>query len=254
MGYPLVQRCAIRFELLKRGLRVLHDWKIYGEFLSPDCQQHNIARLQHLESLGLSLERKSVLEVGAGFGDHTLFYLHRNCRVLPVEGRPRQAKRISERLGIDAKVLDLDNEPEKLKDFGHFDIVHCYGLLYHLSDPGRLLTSLSQVSDCLLLETCVSRDDALRTNATPEDKYVPSQALHGEGCRPSRQWVFRTLKQLYPHVYATRTTPHHPDFPVDWSVRNGSSRRLTRAIFVASHYPIDNTNLLTELPCRHDPW
>ncbi len=52
--------------LRKRGFAVLRDWKIYAEFSAPAYQRHNVARLQHLDSLGLDLARKSVLEVGAG--------------------------------------------------------------------------------------------------------------------------------------------------------------------------------------------
>lgn len=251
---PFLRACAGRAALLNRGLAVLRDWKIYAEFFSPDCQQHNVARLQHLSSLGLDLTRKRVLEVGAGIGDHSVFYLHHNCEVLPVEGRADQAKRISERFGIEVKVVDLDSEPEKLEQFGRFDLVHCYGVLYHLSDPGRLLSCLSRVADCLLLETCVSPEDGFRVNPTSEIKSVPSQALNGEGCRPTRQWVFRTLKELYPYVYATRTQPHHPDFPIDWTVRHSNGHRLTRAVFIGSHHSIISSNLLAELPQKHEPW
>jgi len=183
---PFLRACAGRVALLKRGLAVLQDWKIYAEFFSPDCQQHSVARLQHLASLGLDLTGKRVLEVGAGIGDHSVFYLHHNCEVLPVEGRAEQAKQISERFGIEVKVVDLDREPEKLEHFGRFDFVHCYGVLYHLSDPGRLLSCASRIADCLLLETCVSLDDGFGINRTPEMKYAPSQALNGEGCRPTR--------------------------------------------------------------------
>lgn len=243
-----------RLLLWKNGLSVLRDWKIYAEFLAPASQQLNVARLQHLESLGLDLTRKSVLEIGAAVGEHSLFYLCRNCRVLPVEGRPTLARKLSERLGIEVKVLDVDREPERLEQLGRFDLVHCYGLLYHLSNPGGLLSCLARVADCLLLETCVSKDDGFGISPTPEIKYLPSQALNGRGCRPTRQWAFRTLRELYPYVYATRTQPRHPDFPIDWTVRNSNGHRLTRAVFIASHSRISNPNLVSELPWKHEPW
>src|SRR5690242_1107048 len=68
--------------LLWTGRRVAASWTLYAEFLSPAYQQHNVARLQHLDSLGLPVCGKRVLELGAGVGDHTIFYLHRNCKVL----------------------------------------------------------------------------------------------------------------------------------------------------------------------------
>src|SRR5438045_257276 len=66
-----------RLGLLRNAFSVARRWSIYAEFLSPAYQSHNIARLQHLDSLGLDLSGKRVLEVGAGVGDHTLFYLYR---------------------------------------------------------------------------------------------------------------------------------------------------------------------------------
>lgn len=60
----------------------MRDKRIYADFSSPAYQQNNISRLQHLESFERDLARKNVLDVGAGVGDHSLFYLYRNCRVL----------------------------------------------------------------------------------------------------------------------------------------------------------------------------
>jgi len=240
--------------LWREGLAVLRDWKIHADFFSPSYQQNNLARLQHLESLGLDFARKNVLEVGAGTGDHSLFYLYRNCRLLAVEGRPRLATKLSRRLGIRVEVVDVDRSPEKLERLGRFDLIHCYGLLYHLSDPGRFLTSASRVADCLLLETCVSFGREPRLNNCWEPKSVLSQAIHGQGCRPSREWVFQELKLRFEHVYATRTQPRHPEFPTDWTEADPQAAKLMRAVFVASHTPISNPNLLAELPCKQARW
>jgi hypothetical protein len=245
---------AGRLGFWKQQLAVLRDRKIYADFFSPAYQQHNISRLQHLESLGLDLSRKSVLELGAGVGDHSLFYLYRNCRLLAVEGRARHAKRLSERLGIDVKIVDLDREPERLEQFGRFDLVHCYGLLYHLSDPARFLSTVARVGDCLLLETCVSFGGELCLNECREPSSIPSQALHGEGCRPTRNWIFEQLKLYYPYVYVTKTQPRHPEFPTDWTGPAGEQARFKRAVFVASHSLICNPNLVAELPQKQARW
>lgn len=47
--------------------------------------RHNARRQEHLATLGLDLGNKSVLEVGAGIGDHTQFFLDRGCKVLCTE-------------------------------------------------------------------------------------------------------------------------------------------------------------------------
>jgi SAM-dependent methyltransferase len=249
-----LKKMAGQLSSWKRQLAVLRDRRIYADFYSSAYQQSNISRLQHLESLGLELSNKNVLEVGAGIGDHTLFYLYRNCRVLPIEGRANLAKKLSERLGVKAEVVDCEREPERLEQFGKFDLIHCYGLLYHLSDPGQFLSSVSRVAECLLLETCVSIGSGLELNKCPERNSIPSQALHDEGCRPTREWIFAELKRHYEHVYATRTQPRHPEFPIDWSDSATNNHQLKRAVFVASHRAILNANLVTELPFEQVRW
>ena len=56
-------------------------------FRSPWYQRHNQRRQEHLASLQLDLVGKSVLEVGAGVGDHTFYFLDRDCTVVSVEAR-----------------------------------------------------------------------------------------------------------------------------------------------------------------------
>ncbi len=54
-------------------------------FLSYHYQRHNQRRLEHLATLGLSIAGSTVLEVGAGIGDHTSFFLDRGCHVVCTE-------------------------------------------------------------------------------------------------------------------------------------------------------------------------
>src|SRR4051794_34512299 len=56
-------------------------------FRNPHYQRHNARRQEHLATLGLDIARRSVLEVGAGVGDHTTFFLDRDCNVVSVEPR-----------------------------------------------------------------------------------------------------------------------------------------------------------------------
>ena len=58
----------------------------YGAFHSTPYLSHNARRLEHLASLNLPIHGSSVLEVGAGIGDHTTFYTDRGCAVVATEG------------------------------------------------------------------------------------------------------------------------------------------------------------------------
>src|SRR5579862_7365703 len=104
-------------------------------FYSPHYQAHNRARLNHLASLGLPLHNRKVLEVGSGPGDHTGFYLQRGCSVCSVDVRQECLAALHARFpGVETAQVDL-NTPRALQNLGRFELVHCYGLLYHLERP-----------------------------------------------------------------------------------------------------------------------
>jgi SAM-dependent methyltransferase len=223
------------------------QWDAVDEFHSPHYLRHNQRRQEHLASLGLPLAGRSVIEVGAGIGDHTSFFLDRGCQVLTTEGRPEHLRVLRERFPqLDARLLDLDNpDPEFATQA---EIVYCYGTLYHLERPAEALAFLGRLAlELLLLETCVSPDNEERVNPVREEIRNPSQALGGRGCRPTRPWLWAQLSKLFPYVYATTTQPWHEEFPLEWSFE-AQPDRLTRAVFVASRRPLDSPSLATWLP------
>lgn len=214
--------------------------------------RHNARRQEHLATLGLDLGNKSVLEVGAGIGDHTQFFLDRGCKVLCTEPRGENLDVIRQRFGSNPNVtvdhLDLDGD---LPAEAHqYDVVYCYGVLYHLSRPAEALAWMcDRAVDLLLLETCVSYSGEDEPFLVSERASSPSQAITGTGCRPSRVWVMNRLREKMPHVYVTATQPRHRQFPLDWRA-NGpiASTGLARAVFVASRAPLNLPTLVEELP------
>jgi cyclopropane fatty-acyl-phospholipid synthase-like methyltransferase len=228
--------------------------EIYRYFLAAGYQRHNIARLQHLESLQLDLADKSVLEFGAGVGDHTLFYLMKNCRVFPTDARPELVDFIKRRFELKAEVLDIEKDQDRLRRLPVFDIIHCYGILYHVSNPGEFLDLIAPKASLLLLESCVSPDaEHNDIHLTQEPRENLSQSVSGTGCRPTRRWILEKLRNNYPHVYLPKTQPKHPEFPVDWREKF-TGNGLIRAVFVASHQEIKSPVLQTELPLVYQPW
>ncbi len=210
----------------------------------------NERRLEHLAALRLNLAAKSVLEVGAGVGDLTGFFLDRGCQVLALEARHANLQVLRSRHpAVPTMKVDLDHvEPGTLSG-QTFDVVHCYGVLYHLAQPQDAIAFMSRhCRDLLLLETCVSMQDDDSLNACSEPIANPTQALSGQGCRPSRRWVIRELKQHFTYVYVPRSQPTHEQFPTDWATEPPGT--LTRAVFVASRVSLVNDELLLDLPMK----
>ena len=223
-------------------------------FLSKHYQMHNVARLSHLESLGLPINGKSVMEFGAGIGHHTFYYLTKGCRMVTTDVRSELVEFIKKRFDVEAFIINAETDIGKIRKFEKCDIVHCYGLLYHIKNPLEFLQSLSDKCDLLFLETCVSHD--LRPDGAhivSEDIENPTQAISGHGCRPTRQWIYNVLKAKFTFVYFPKTQPDHPEFPLKWGIAMEDRTKLIRAVFIASQKDLGtNPNLTPLLPVEYE--
>ena len=215
-------------------------------FDTAEAASINRARLEHLDSLGLPLDGRRVLDVGSGPAHLAQFFVSRGCEVVSTDAREENIERMNElyprHAGYVADVEDTD-----FSSFGRFDVVFCYGLLYHLENPVRALRNIGAVcDDLLLLETmvCDFNEPILRL----EDEYLSAnQALHGIAHRPSPAWVGMALNRVgFRHVWIAREPPDHPDYLFEWRNDATTSRdgHLLRAIFVASRRPLTNKHLV----------
>jgi SAM-dependent methyltransferase len=220
-------------------------------FRSPAYLRHNQRRLEHLVSLGLPLRNATVLEVGAGIGDHTSFFVDRDCKVTAVEARPENLRVLREiHSQVESLLLDLDDPDAAF--CVEFDIVYCYGLLYHLRNPADAIAYMAErCRRLLLLETCVSFGDGKLVNQCSEDANDPTQAFSGMGCRPTRDWVHSHLKEHFEYVYLPISQPNHEEFPIDWS-QPENPNRLSRSVFVASRSRLSNDKLTEAIPVKQD--
>jgi len=210
-----------------------------------DAVSLNKARMAHLGSLGLDFKSKRVLEVGAGVGYLTGFFEANKCDIVITEGREENVKRIIERYPHRADntfVRDL-TVPGSHEEFGEFDVIFCYGTLYHVSDPAFVIAELAKLCTGMFLVSMVvhpSDDNAFLP--CPEDGGA-DQSMHAMGCRPGRQLVMDELKKHFEYVYHTTTQPFHHNFIISWPAVSGH----TRSIFVASREKLDSRFLSEEL-------
>jgi 2-polyprenyl-3-methyl-5-hydroxy-6-metoxy-1,4-benzoquinol methylase len=158
-------------------------------------------------------------------------------------------ERFSDNEKIEIALMDMDN-PRELSQT--FDIVHCYGLLYHLSRPEQALQFLARhCKGILLLETCVSFGSDPKINPVKEQAHNHSQSFYGQGCRPTRPWIFNILSQLFEYVYTTSSQPAHEESPLDWTIQDSNPKQLKRSVFVASRQPLQSPYLANELVLKH---
>jgi SAM-dependent methyltransferase len=188
------------------------------------------------------------LEVGAGIGDLTSFFLDRGCHIVISDVRRANLEVLRSRYpNIKAVYLDLDNPSDtsstnRLLGSNGFDIVFCYGTLYHLKNPTKAIEFMASCcKKMLLLETCVSFGNEDFINPCTENALDPTASVSGEGCRPTRRWVYDQLKRHFEFVY-------HEEFPTDWT--SPDKKGFTRSVFIASREVIINKLLVEEIPMR----
>ena len=216
------------------------------EFTNDTYQRYIHRRLEHLATLGLPIPGHSVLELGSGTGELTSYFIDRGCHVTATEVRADALEHIKQRYPfIRVCRLDLDAPDPSL---GRFDIVFCYGLLYHLARPAEALRYMAEhCSGFLLIETRVSYGDEDESYPQDEPADCHTQSAHGIGCRPTRAWVYNRLSEHFEFVYVPKTQPWREHYPLDWSDRP-ETERLSNAIFIGSRNILDSPMLLASLP------
>jgi SAM-dependent methyltransferase len=198
----------------------------------------NEARLAHLASLELPIDGRRVLEVGAGVGRLTGFFIDRGSSVLVTEARSENVAELRRRLPtVDVAEADVE---ESLEDLGRFDLVFCYGVLYHLESPLRALRNMAAVCDDLLLIETMVCDSHLPVLRLEDETKSVNQALRGLAHRPSPSYLALALNRVgFDNVYAATDPPDHPDYCFSWIDNMDTARdgALLRGVFIASRTP-----------------
>lgn len=204
------------------------------------------ARLRHFKSLGLPVSGKKVLDLGCGIGRFSEYFAEQGCEVLCVDGRQDNIEKLKELYpGRKAAVVDL--ETPGILNYGDFDIVFCYGLLYHLADPFGLIKNAAKIcKEIMIIETCITDaiDPVLRLVDEPQSDVT--QAVCGVGCRPSPAYVIRCLKLAgFEFIYSPVELPDHEQFRYKKSndFSHQKKNTLIRDIFIASRRKIESGKL-----------
>ncbi len=183
------------------------------------------------------------------------FFLAQGARLTIVEGRSENIAVLKQQCSPwgDIKIVEMDLNHPTVISGAPFEIVFCYGLLYHLENPTAFLDWTSSIcGEVLLLETCVTSGLGPGAHPISEHSENPSQALSGGGCRPDRQYLFHELKRRFSSVYLPRTQPDHDEFPLHWEKGPLGQDKLSRAIFVASKHELKNELLVPNLLSVHE--
>ncbi len=196
----------------------------------------------------------SALDIGCGVGDFSKFLCDLGYRVTGVDGRRENAAEAQRRypnMKFDAaNAEDLD-----ISRLGTFDVVLCFGLLYHLENPFRVIRHMHEMTEKLLLiETmCLPADNAameLLDEGAAEDQGINYVAFY-----PSEACLVKMLYRAgFPFVYRFRRLPNDELF------RASPWRKKQRTFLAASKVSLSAPNLFLATESRRwtpndlDPW
>ena len=171
---------------------------------------------------------RRVLDVGCGVGILSGTLSDIGMGVTAVDARSENISEARNRFpGIAFDVYDVEVENLKEKE-GTFDVVVCFGLLYHLEDPFRVVRDLFEVTnDYLIIESLIAPGDAPRMILMNEPE-GEDKALKGIAFVPTENCLVKMCYQAgFDKVYKSGIVPN------DSVYSNTLFRRRQRTFLVA---------------------
>ncbi len=204
-----------------------------------------------LQELRGVLDLKTALDVGCGIRVFSKYLSSLGLKVTSFDARENNIAEARRRCPeVDFHVLDV--EDSRIRQLGQFDLVLCFGLLYHLENPFRAVRNLYAVTGkVLIIETMVSPSQSpvatLMSECHGED-----QAVHYVAFVPSEACLIKMLYRAgFAQVYNTTELPNHEDY------RASFSHQRRRTVLVASKINLGSSLLRwipEPQPIRPDIW
>jgi FkbM family methyltransferase len=197
-----------------------------------------------------ALELSNAVDAGCGVGFFSQTLEECGLNVCGFDGRGENVAEARRRFPhIPFEQGDI--EERAILQLGRFDLVLCFGLLYHLENPMLAIRHLRGLTEkCLLLESmCLPEEKPsmlLREEPRQED-----QSLSDVACYASEVSLVKMLYRAgFGMVYRVIPLPDHEDF------RETTEHARRRTVLLVSTAPIDiaGFRLIPEPGEAEDPW
>jgi 2-polyprenyl-3-methyl-5-hydroxy-6-metoxy-1,4-benzoquinol methylase len=187
---------------------------------------------------GAAMELSTCLDVGCGPGWFSERLAGLELRVEGVEGRLENVEAARRRVPA-VRFHHLDIEAEHgIGALAAYDLVFCFGLLYHTENPFRVIRNLRRLTrKVLFVETQLIPDEAPSARLVSEN-VNETQGLTHHAWILSRAALAKMLQVSgFANVYEYVTPLDHEDF------RETPTRHRVRRVFLASELPIRSEEL-----------
>src|SRR5260370_648973 len=205
---------------------------------------------QTVKRLKPTLRLSNGVDAGCGVGFFSQRVEECNMNVCGFDGREENVAEARRRFP-QIPFEQGDIEERTILQLGRFDLVLCFGLLYHLENPLLAIRNLRGLTEkCLLLESmCLPEEKP--SMLLREEPRQGDQSLTNVACYPSEGSLVKMLYRAgFAAVYRVVSLPDHDDF------RETTDHARRRTVLLASSMAIDvaGFRLIPEPHAPEDPW
>ncbi|MGH7388991.1 MAG: class I SAM-dependent methyltransferase [Candidatus Rokuibacteriota bacterium] len=181
-----------------------------------------------LRTSGWSLD--TCLDVGCGQGWFSERLAHLGLRVDGLDGRPDNVAEARRRVpGARFRAADIVKS-ETLARLPSYDLVFCFGLLYHTETPFMAVRNLRRLTRELLLLESIVLPDLAPCACLVDEGTNETQGLTFHAFIPSQTCLVKMLQAAgFPHVHEYVGSVAHADF------HESETRHRKRRILVAAN-------------------
>jgi tRNA (mo5U34)-methyltransferase len=193
---------------------------------------------QCLAELTPKLNLQTAIDVGCGLGYFSQLLKSRGLSVTGVDGRQQNVEE-AQRRNPDIRFCRFDAEDPGIRSLGKFDLVLCFGLLYHLENPMLAIRHLNELTGKLLLVEGVIQPGNETMMALIEETGHEDQGLNHIAFYPTEPCLLKMFYRAgFGHAYTFSTQPNHPEYGAF------RGRPRIRTMLAASHNLVDSKLLL----------
>ena len=185
-----------------------------------------------LEAVRRAMPMDTALDVGCGIGYFSKFLRDSGFHVMGLDGRQENVTEAKRRYP-EITFVNRDVEAVGLEELGGFDLVLCFGLLYHLENPFRAIRNLHSITAKVLLVESMCAPGMLPSLQLVDESRAEDQGLNYVAFYPTEACLVKMLYRAgFSHVYGFAELPGHSAF------RASMWKRKERTILAASKGPL----------------
>jgi SAM-dependent methyltransferase len=153
------------------------------------------------------MDLTSALDVGCGIGDFSKILSNLDFSVVGTDGREKNVAEARRRYPA-IPFFTANAEELPVSEMGTFDLVLCFGLLYHLENPFRAIRSLRALTEKVLLIESMCLPGAEPKMELLDEGVAENQGLSYVAFYPSESCLTKMLyRSGFPFVYRSNRLP-----------------------------------------------